>query len=104
MGFMDSVKKGAKMFMFSGKPKSVNSKLSVYPSAQDLNENKIPDMLEQRPSPLRQPKPQPQLKDISRNKHGHYVSTITYPLPPVSWEKKEFDKNKKMRNGGNKYL
>ena len=43
-------------------------------------------------------------KDISRNKKGHYVSTATYPLPPCSHEKCEYEKNRRMRNANNKFL
>jgi len=43
-------------------------------------------------------------RDISRDKTGQYIPTITYPLPPLSWEKKQLEINKRMRNSKNKYL
>jgi len=45
---------------------------------------------------------------LSQNKcvteDGTYVSTCTYPLPPVAFEKKQFDNNRKIRNKYNQYL
>jgi hypothetical protein len=107
MSWKDKLKKGANMFLFTGdKPKTVMSKLSAYPTPQDLNENQIPDMLEQqKPEPRNKFLDAIKAKEIPKtDKYGCYVSTITYPLPPVSWEKKQFDLNRRRRNGKNKYL
>jgi hypothetical protein len=35
---------------------------------------------------------------------GRYVSTVTYPLPPLSYEKKMFERNKKINNKHNKFF
>jgi len=103
MTWFDKVKKGAKMILTPAKPKTAISKLSVYPSAKDLNENQIPDMLEQRRAVDSKTFVKPE-SDIRYDKKGHYVSTMSYPLPPLSWEKKQFNINKKKRNGSNNYI
>ena len=102
MTWFDKVKNGARMILSPAKPKRVSSQLSVYPSAKDLNENQIPDMLEQKRN-VDSKTFVKQGDDIRFDKRGHYVSTMTYPLPPVSWEKKQYDVNKKRRNGRNSY-
>ena len=107
MSWKDKLKKGAKMFLFpSDKPKTVISKLSVYPSAQDLNKNQVPDMLEPH-----EPEPRNKFLDAVKeakspraDKYGCYVPTLNYPLPPTSWEKKQFDLNRRKRNRKNRYL
>jgi len=108
MTFLDKIKRGAKMFMFAPqKPKTIISQTSIYPKPKDLNENQIADMLEQKQQSQFQSKSQFQgqpIKDINRDKNGCYVSTITYPLPPLSWEQKQFDRNRRIRDGKNKYL
>lgn len=43
-------------------------------------------------------------KDISRDKYGNYIQTMTYPLPPVSKDRKEFANNRRARNSKNNYL
>ena len=43
-------------------------------------------------------------KDISKNKYGHYVSTLSYPLPPIKWEQKQHANNRRMRNSKNRFL
>jgi len=35
---------------------------------------------------------------------GTYVQTVSYPLPPVAFEKKMFDRNKRIRNRENKFM
>jgi len=73
------------------------------PYPVDENSNGVADMLEnQRPPQKRSMfKPSP----IKRyDKKGQYISTLTYPLPPIKWEKKQFIQNKKVRNKDNQYL
>lgn len=43
-------------------------------------------------------------RDISRNKRGEFVPTMTYPLPPVKWEKKQHELNRRMRNSKNRFF
>lgn len=43
-------------------------------------------------------------RDITRDKHGKYVQTLSYPLPPVKWEGKQHDQNRRMRNSKNRFL
>jgi len=40
----------------------------------------------------------------SFDKKGRYVATATYPLPPVSHDKKMFEMNKKINNKDNKFF
>lgn len=89
------------------KPKKMPGVMyNQYGQPMDLNNNQIPDYKE-KPKFKEVNLMNPALdtdKDISRDKRGHYVSTITYPLPPVKWEKKQHDQNRRLRNKDNKYL
>ena len=83
----------------------------------DDNNNNVPDMLElkhrkeygdgnpsqEKLNPFSFKKPR---KDYNQSfdKKGFYVPTATYPLPPLSHDKKMFDRNKRMRNKNNKFL
>jgi hypothetical protein len=88
-----SLKKGAKKVFLPAK-KTPN--YSIEPMDRDGND--VPDMLEPKKKGLLE-------TPISKtDKKGYYVSTINYPLPPLSWEDKKFKENKKKRNGENKYL
>jgi hypothetical protein len=40
----------------------------------------------------------------SFDKKGYYIPTATYPLPPLSHDKKMFARNKRMRNKNNKFF
>ena len=80
----------------------------------DEDENGIPDMLETKhrkeygdghkqmnklkPFSFKEPR-----KDYNQSfdKKGRYVPTATYPLPPVSHDKKMFEMNKKINNKDN---
>ena len=83
----------------------------------DEDENGIPDMLETKhrkeygdgerqmnklkPFSFKEPR-----KDYNQSfdKKGRYVPTATYPLPPVSHDKKMFAMNKKINNKDNKFF
>jgi len=110
MSFMDHLKNAAMSIVAPPKKQLKNPSNPGYPgygnpTYKDLNQDG--------PDPILKPK-KPGINllnpakdagnDISKNKHGHYVSTVTYPLPPVSWEKKQYEKNRRMRNGKNNYL
>ena len=103
----DHLKAAAANFVMLAKKMPKNPEKPDYPEG-----NPYKDLNRDGQDPILKPKRSVNLfnpakdanKDISRNKHGHYVSTITYPLPPLSWEKKQFDKNRRMRNGKNNYL
>jgi len=108
MGILDYMKTAAMNFISPPKKPMKNLEKPDYPQSnpyKDLNQDGPDPILKPRKSgvnlfnPVKDTK-----KDISRNKYGHYVSTMTYPLPPVSWEKKQFEKNRRMRNGKNNYL
>jgi hypothetical protein len=83
----------------------------------DEDENGIPDMLETKhrknygdgnkqldklsPFSFKSPR-----KDYNQSfdKKGRYVPTATYPLPPISHDKKMFARNKKINNKDNKFF
>jgi len=83
----------------------------------DDNDDGVPDMLELKhrkdygdgienkgklqPFSFKNPR-----KDYNQSfdKKGLYVPTATYPLPPVSWDKKMFKRNQKLRNKNNKFF
>lgn len=79
---------------------------------EDLNGNGIPDALEVNVPKQKRPKLNPftfknPTKDYNQSfdhRTGRYVPTATYPLPPLSYEKKMLDRNKKMRNKQNKFF
>lgn len=108
MSFFDKIKRGAKILMFAPqKPKTVVSQTSVYPKPADLNENQIPDMLEQKQARQKVNLLNPAAdahKNITRTKDGRYVPTLTYPLPPVAWENRQFEINKKKLNDKNRFF
>lgn len=83
----------------------------------DLNGNGVPDALEVKHHKEfgdgipRQDKLQPfsfkkPRKDYNQSfdHKGRYVATATYPLPPLSHEKKMFAMNKKINNKDNKFF
>ena len=100
MSWTNILKKGAKIMAPKRKTKSPGA---IYP--RDENENQVADMLEQK-----SPKENKFLEAVKehetpkKDKFDCYVSTLSYPLPPVSWEKKQFKLNKKKRNARNRYL
>jgi len=83
----------------------------------DEDGNDVPDMLElkhrkeyhdgelpeEKLNPFTFKKPR---KDYNQSfdKKGFYVPTATYPLPPLSHDKKMFERNKRMRNKNNKFF
>ena len=83
----------------------------------DENENNVPDMLEVKHrkeygdgekqlgklNPFTFKKPR---KDYNQSfdSKGRYVRTMTYPLPPISHDKKMFNMNKKINNKDNKFF
>lgn len=80
---------------------------NLNPEATDANQNGVADMLEQRQGQdngMIVNGPFKFKKDISRDQHGGYIQTMTYPLPPVSHDKQQFKKNDRMRNEKNKFL
>lgn len=103
---MDYLKSAAMSFVAPPKKPKLNpSKPDAYPTYGDLNKDGEDPILRPKKTGVNILNPAKDAqRDITKDKHGHYVSTITYPLPPVSWEKKQFDKNRRMRNGKNKYL
>lgn len=108
MGFFGYVKNTARNFLNRKAPVQ-HEEIDPLPKPMDTNRNKIPDMFEaprrsnQREVHLLNPAKDEHI-DITKNKHGHYVSTLSYPLPPLSWEEKQFKNNRRMRNSKNKYL
>lgn len=103
---MDYLKTAAMNFIAPPKKQKMNpTKPDTYPTYQNLNQNGEDPLLRPKKTGVSILNPaKDAYKDISKDKHGHYVSTITYPLPPVNWEKKQFEKNRRMRNGKNSYL
>ena len=83
----------------------------------DEDENNVPDMLETKhkkeygdggkelgklnPFTFKQPR-----KDYNQSfdKKGRYIPTATYPLPPISHDKKMFAMNRKINNKDNKFF
>ena len=115
MGVMDYMKAAAMNFIAPPKKKqqmNVTKPDMGYgnPTYQDLNKDGQDPML--RPKKIKPNVGGIHLfnpakdsdRDISRDKHGHYVQTMTYPLPPISKEKKEFMNNRRARNSKNNYL
>jgi len=104
---MDYLKSAAMNFIAPPK-KSLNPNLITNPSNspyKDLNRDGQDPILKPKKSGVNFLNPAKDAdKDISKDKHGHYVTTMTYPLPPLSWEKRQHDKNRRMRNSNNKYL
>jgi|WetSurMetagenome_2_1015567.scaffolds.fasta_scaffold327735_2 hypothetical protein len=106
MSIYDYLKSAATNFISPPKKPMANPENPGYnnPTYKDLNKDGV--------DPLLKPKRNVNLlnpakdanRDISKDKHGHYVTTMTYPLPPLSWQKQQYDKNRKMRNSGNKFL
>lgn len=76
---------------------------NINPEAVDENNNGVADMLEQN-SGMIVNGPFKFKKNISVDKHGNYVPTLSYPLPPVSHDKQKFKENYKRRNENNKFL
>ena len=83
----------------------------------DENENGIPDILETKhkaeygdgESKLGKLKPftfKGPRKDYNQSfdNKGRYVPTATYPLPPISHEKKMFARNRRINNKDNKFF
>lgn len=106
MSVLNYMKNAAMSFISPPKkPKMNPQKPEPYPTYQNLNQNGEDPLLRPKKTGVNILNPAKDAdRDISKDKRGHYVSTITYPLPPVSWEKKKFEQNKRMRNGKNKYL
>jgi hypothetical protein len=106
MGIMNYMKNAAISFVAPSKKLKMNpSKPDVYPTYHDVNRDGEDPILKPKKPGINLLNPvKDSDKDISHDKHGNYVSTITYPLPPLSWEKKQFDNNRRIRNGKNKYL
>lgn len=104
MGVLDYMKNAAMSFMGPGKKRNMNpAKPEAYPTYHDLNKDGEDPVL--RPKKVNISPPQEALGyNYKYNKHGHYVSTLNYPLPPLSWERKQFEKNRRMRNAKNRYL
>ena len=83
----------------------------------DEDENDVPDMLEVKhkkeygdgnkelgklnPFTFKQPR-----KDYNQSfdGKGRYVRTMTYPLPPISHDKKMFARNRRLNNKDNKFF
>ena len=42
--------------------------------------------------------------NVSYDKKGYFVPTVTYPLPPINHQNKLLDRNRRMRNKDNKFL
>lgn len=78
----------------------------------DEDENGVVDSLETHPPKQKRPKLNPftfknPTKDYNQSfdhKTGRYVVTATYPLPPLSYDKKMLERNRKMRNKNNKFF
>jgi hypothetical protein len=98
---MDYMKSAAMSFIAPPKKKPMNvSRPEGYPTYQSQEEVLRP----RRTSPNLLNPAKDENRDISKDKKGCYVSTMTYPLPPVNWEKKQLEKNRRMRNSKNNYL
>lgn len=106
MGVMDYLKAGAMSFISPPKKPKMN------PSMKHIENPTYEDLNRDGEDPILRPKKVGNIlnpakdagKDISRDKHGHYITTMTYPLPPIKWEKKQFEKNRRARNSKNNYL
>lgn len=106
MGFMDYVKNAAASFVAPAKKTKLNpSKPDAYPTYHEVNQNGEDPILRPKKTGVNLLNPAKDAgKDISKDKYGNYIPTITYPLPPVSFEKKKFSQNRRMRNCKNRYL
>lgn len=77
----------------------------------DEDENGVMDSLETHPPKQKRPRLKPfsfknPTKDYNQSfdRKGKYLVTATYPLPPLSHQKKMLERNKKLRNKDNKFF
>lgn len=117
MGALDYLKSAASNFLSPGKKKSINVNENMNPNANlnpnpNINQNPIGGDQTFGTPKISQPKQfkpiiNPHKDDvhgIGKDKYGHYVPTLTYPLPPLKWEKKQFELNRRRRNSRNDYI
>lgn len=102
----DYLKSAAMNFVAPPKKMKMNpSKPDAYPTYGSLNQDGEDPILRPKKTGVNILNPAKDAdRDISKDKHGCYVPTMTYPLPPVSWEKKQYAKNRRSRNSKNQYL
>jgi len=107
MAIMDNIKAAAANIFMPASPKRKNP-AKPDPVYGDLNRDGIDTPLEPKrkvdTNIIKQPTSRYGPVEPPRDRHGHYVQTMSYPLPPVGWEKKQFAKNRRLRNSKNNYL